>query len=273
MICFSPADGLFSLGETLSCGQSFRWRRVSPPGEPETWRGIAFGRALTVREENGSFLFDCTEAAFRDVWFDYFDLGTDYRAARERIAAAVPKLRDALAFAPGIRLLRQEPWEGLVTFLLSQCNNIPRIEGIVERLCARFGKEISPGEYAFPSAERLAACALSDLAPLRAGYRAKYVLSAAREVAAGALDLEALRSAPLEEARAALMALPGVGRKVADCALLFGLHRTECFPVDVWMKRALALLPGLDPAALGADAGLAQQYIFHAVRHGRLAGE
>lgn len=272
MIRFSPADGLFSLRETLSCGQSFRWRRVSAPGAPEAWHGVAFGHALTAVQAEGAVEFDCTETEFREIWFDYFDLGADYAAARARIAAAVPQLRDVLAFAPGIRLLRQEPWEGFVTFLLSQCNNIPRIEGIVERLCAAFGEEISPGEYAFPGAERLASCELSDLAPLHAGYRAQYVLAAAQRAASGALDLEALRDLPLEAARAALMALPGVGRKVADCALLYGLHRTECFPVDVWMKRALTLLPGLDPARLGADAGLAQQYIFHAIRNGRLAG-
>lgn len=272
MIPFFPADGLFSLAETLGCGQSFRWHRTDAPNGSERWHGVACGRALTAVQKDGAVCFDCTEAEFREIWFGYFDLGADYGAARARIAAAIPQLRDALAFAPGIRILRQDPWEALVSFLLSQCNNIPRIEGIVERLCAAFGEEIAPGEYAFPGADRLAACSLSDLAPLRMGYRAEYIRGAAQAVASGALDLEALRSVPLGEARDALTALRGVGRKVADCALLFGLHRTECFPVDVWMKRALASLPGFDPESLGADAGLAQQYIFHAIRNGRLAG-
>ncbi len=101
---------------------------------------------------------------------------------------------------------------------------------------------------------------------MRAGFRAKYVIDAAQRVASGALDLEQVRAMPLDEARSALQTVRGVGPKVADCALLYGLHRTECFPLDVWMKRAMALLPGVSPADFGENAGVAQQYIFHYAR-------
>ena len=133
-------------------------------------------------------------------------------------------------------------------------------------MCALLGAEIPGGGRAFPTAERLAACTVETLAPVRAGFRAKYVIDAAQRVASGALDLEQVRAMPLDEARSALQTVRGVGPKVADCALLYGLHRTECFPLDVWMKRAMALLPGVSPADFGENAGVAQQYIFHYAR-------
>ena len=174
-------------------------------------------------------------------------------------------MAEAAAFAPGIRILRQEPWEALCSFIISQNNHIPRIKGIIERLCQRLGAEI-PGTawHAFPTAERLAACSLEDLAPLRAGFRAKYLLDAARKVASGQVDLARVAAAPVEEGRRELQTIFGVGPKVAECALLYGFHKTECFPLDVWMKRAMAtLLPGRRPEEFGENAGLAQQYLFH----------
>lgn len=265
MIRFAPGDGCLDLQQTLDCGQAFRWQKIDTPGG-EAWRGTAFSHTLTVRAADGAFLFDCTQAEFDHIWYPYFDFGTDYAEVRRALSGLHPVLRDAAAYAPGIRILRQEPWEALCSFIISQNNNIPRIKGILERLCALLGAEIPGGGRAFPTAECLAACTAEMLAPVRAGFRAKYVIDAAQRVASGALDLEQVRAMPLDEARSALQTVRGVGPKVADCTLLYGLHRTECFPLDVWMKRAMALLPGVSPADFGENAGVAQQYIFHYAR-------
>ena len=198
------------------------------------------------------------------LWADYFDLSLDYGAIRRSLCELHPILREAAQYAGGIRILRQEPFEALCTFIISQNNNIPRIKGIVERLCENFGKQLPDGCYTFPDANRLANLTQDALAPLRAGFRARYLLDAARKVNSGAVDLERCRSLPYEEARAELMRITGVGVKVADCTLLFGLHRTEAFPVDVWMRRALdRLFDGMQGSDFGEYAGIAQQYIFH----------
>lgn len=269
MIRFRPADGCLDLAQTLDCGQAFRWRTVLLPDGQEAWRGMAFDHALTVWQEDDTFCFDCTEEEFNTVWYSYFDFETNYAALREHLSELHPVLKDAADYAPGIRILRQDPWEALCSFIISQNNNITSIKKIVERLCTLSGESIICGEdtlYAFPTPEQLAACSLEDLVPLRAGFRAKYLLDAARRVSTGELDLDALRTAPISDAREKLMTIHGVGPKVAECTLLYGLHRTCSFPMDVWMKRAMQLLPGISPEDLGESAGIAQQYIFHYAR-------
>ena len=269
MIRFRPADGCLDLAQTLDCGQAFRWQPVLLPGDKTAWRGVAHGHVLTVWQEEDTFCFDCTEDEFNTVWYNYFDFQTDYAALRDELSALHPVLKDAAAYAPGIRILRQDPWEALCSFIISQNNNIVRIKGIVDRLCTLLGQPILCGAdtlYAFPTPEALAACTVEDLAPLRAGFRAKYLIDAAKRVHSGELDLNALVTAPVCEAREKLMTIHGVGPKVAECALLYGLHQTCCFPMDVWMKRAMQLLPGVTPESFGDTAGIAQQYIFHYAR-------
>lgn len=163
--------------------------------------------------------------------------------------------------------MRQEPWEALCSFIISQNNNIKRIKGIVERLCQSFGEPIADGVYNFPSYEVLARLSETDLAPLRCGFRARYIIDASRKVSSGEVNLERLKTCPIDEARQELIKITGVGAKVAECALLYGCGRIEGFPMDVWMKRAMtALFPdGLPECAL-PYAGIAQQYIFHYVR-------
>ena len=228
----------FDLAATLSCGQCFRWRENADG----TFTGVASGRRLTVSPD---------AAPDDPFWRDYFDLSLDYASIRRELAARSPVLAEAAAFAPGIRILRQDPWEALCSFILSQNNNIPRIMGIVERLCEAFGDPLPGGGFSFPPPERLAPLSVSDLAPLRCGFRARYVLDAAGRL-------------PLPEARQALREIDGVGPKVAECVLLYGLHRLDAFPVDVWMRRAMdVLLPGVSPESLGPYAGVAQQDLFH----------
>lgn len=247
------------LAQTLDCGQSFRWTETDGG-----FTGIAFDRKVTMRT-NGDTLFidNTTVEDYENIWKKYLDLELDYGKIREDICRIHPILKEASAYAPGIRILRQEPWEALCTFIISQNNNIKRIKGIVNRLCENFGEKIDGG-YAFPKAESLAELESDDLAPIRAGFRNKYIIDAAKKVSNGEVNLEKCRTLAYDEAREELMKIKGVGVKVADCALLFGLHRVEAFPVDVWMKRALEnLFPGMTPADFGEYAGIAQQYIFH----------
>lgn len=258
-LCFSNISEL-NLAQTLDCGQSFRWR-----GNLDgSFSGVAFGRSVRVRLEKDTLYIENAPEEDAPLWRSYFDLDCDYAAVRNELSALHPVLREAAGYAGGIRILRQEPYEALCTFIISQNNNIKRIKGIVERLCDSFGEVLPDGARAFPTAQVMASLTAEDLAPLRAGFRARYLLDAAQKVADGTVDLEACRTLDYEEARAELMKITGVGVKVADCTLLFGLHRVEAFPVDVWMRRALdTLFPGMTAADFGAHAGIAQQYIFH----------
>lgn len=265
----STAFRLASAGEldivkTFECGQCFRWNA----DEKGVYYGVAGGYAAAVWQEEGS-VFIRSEAP-DDFWRAYFDMERDY-AAISRSFYDGGYLQQCTEYGMGIRILRQEPWEALCSFIISQCNNIKRIKGIVERLCRSFGDEIMfEGRifYSFPSAERLAALSVEELAPLRCGYRAEYIIHAAVAVASGAVDLDALIACPWREAKKQLTSMKGIGEKVANCVVLFGLYHMEAFPIDVWIRRALTqhFPPRFDPESLGEYAGLAQQYIFYHAR-------
>lgn len=248
------------LEQTLDCGQSFRWEKQGDG----SFSGVAFDKFVNISLDGTDMTIKNAVENDRELWFDYFDLALDYGKIREDISEIHPVLKEAAKYAPGIRILRQEPYEALCTFIISQNNKIKRIKGIVGRLCESFGDEIDDGVYGFPSAERLAELTPDDLAPLRAGFRNRYIIDSAKKVASGEVDLELCKTADYETSRAELMKITGVGVKVADCTLLFGMHRVEAFPVDVWMKRAMEkLFPGMTAADFGEYAGIAQQYIFH----------
>ncbi len=251
--------------KTFECGQCFRWNDDGSGA----YVGVASGRAARVYAADGAARIECADGDL-DFWRVYLDMDTDYAAARESVMIG-DYLTECAEYGAGIRILRQDKWEALCSFIISQCNNIPRIKGIVEKLCALFGEAFNTPwgvRYSFPSASRVALLEEPELAPLRAGYRAAYIIGAARAVASGVVDLEYAASLCGNEARKYLKGLNGVGDKVANCAVLFGLHRMDAFPVDVWIKRALKehMPAGFDPASLGEYAGLAQQYMFFAER-------
>ena len=248
----------------FDCGQCFRW----DVDENGRWHGIAKGRALEVERRGDEVEIGCTRDEFEEVWRDYFDMDRDYAALRARISVD-PFTAAATEYGMGIRVLNQEFWETFCSFVISQCNNIARIKGIVSRLCAMYGEEIGEGMYAFPSAERIAALEPEDLAPLRSGYRAAYIVAAARAVAEGRISAEELRPLDTKAAIKRLCTVEGVGVKVASCTLLFGVGKPDAFPVDVWVRRALKehYPEGFDGSVFGNDAGVAQQYIFHYIRH------
>jgi len=248
------------LEQTLDCGQSFRWEKQNDG----SFSGVAFGKYVNISLDGTDMIIKNAVPGDEKIWRDYFDLELDYGKIREDISRLHPVLEDAARYAPGIRILRQEPYEALCTFIISQNNNIKRIKGIVARLCESFGDELETGVYTFPTAERLAKLTPEDLAPLRAGFRNRYIIDSAKKVVSHEVDLELCKTADYDTARAELMKITGVGVKVADCTLLFGMHRVEAFPVDVWMKRAMEkLFPGMTANDFGEYAGIAQQYIFH----------
>lgn len=253
----------FDLSQTLDCGQAFRWQ-AHPDGG---FVGVVRERIChIVPIELGLRLNGVSREDFELVWRDYFDLDRDYTQLKQRLCKN-PILAQAIAYAPGIRLLRQEPWEALCSFIISQNNNVARIKGIIDRLCRAFGMPLSADLYSFPTSKTLANLDVEALAPLRAGFRARYLLDAARRVESGAVDLESLRTLPLQEAREQLMQIVGVGQKVADCVLLYGCGRLDCVPMDVWMRRTMArFFPEGMPDCAKDVQGIAQQYLFHSAR-------
>jgi len=266
----------FDLTKTFECGQCFRWNVVESSdnsGNNEVaYIGVAHGRAAKLRQSGSRIFISCTIEEFKSFWRGYFDLDRDYAAIRKHLCID-NYMQQATGFGKGIRLLRQDRWEALCSFIISQNNNIPRIKTIIDTLCQNFGNPINfeNNEYhTFPSAAKLAGLDASDLAPLRCGYRAEYIIRAAKAVTNSEIDLEYLANSTPDKARAALKKLHGVGDKVADCVMLFGLHMLDAFPLDVWMKRAVAnhYGPDFDPKIFSPYSGIAQQYIFHYMRNG-----
>jgi len=254
----------FILKQTLDNGQCFRWEE-----RESGYTGIAHGRRLDIAlEGNDLVLKNVTAEEFELTWRDYFDLGRSYGDLK-KIYTTDKTLNKAVTYSPGLRLMRQDPWETLITFILSQNSNIPRIKGMVARLCENFGQALPHpcGGHTFPEPNALVD---ADLSPVRTGYRADYIKDAARRN----LPLKELQSAPTEDVRKALMEIKGVGPKVADCVLLYGFGRIESYPLDVWMKRVMAeYYPSGFPASLADTAGIAQQFLFHYIRTGIKVGE
>ena len=281
----------YDLAATLACGQAFRWRE-----ENGAWTGVIHGRWMRLRAEKNSIIAETAVPQSDWRWLaDYLQTDIDYTA----ILASFPDdepMRAAVRACRGLRLLRQESWECLASFILSSTKQIVQIRQIVELLCERFGEEVCSGglrppdnDYrnatvidrrhnTFPTAARIAGLTEKDLRDCKMGFRAPYLLATAQAVARGEIDLSALRALPVHAAQEELLRLPGVGRKIADCVLLFGLGFDGAFPIDVWVRRALQQLyfPKRRVSArrierfaathFGPHAGCAQQYLFHYMR-------
>jgi N-glycosylase/DNA lyase len=265
MITITNPD--FDIRKIAESGQCFRLNRQADG----TYALVARGRVLHLTEADGGCTLDCTQAEYDAIWRDYFDMDTDYAAIRAQVDPDDAFLQRACEFGAGIRMLRQDPWEMLVSFIISQRKNIPAIQYCIEALCARYGEPIESGGtrfFTFPSAERLAALDEAHFLACSLGYRAKYVRSAARMVASGALDLSAIASLNDEALYSALLTVSGVGEKVANCVMLFGYHRLSRFPRDVWINRIEAKEYGgaFPTGRYPETAGALQQYIFYYAR-------
>ena len=245
---------------SCECGQCFRFETR---GDEVTL--YARRRKLCVKRCGDGYLFEGVgKEEFESVWYDYFDLGRDY-AAIIRSFSGDAHISRAAEHGGGIRIFRQDPWETLVSLIISQNNNIPRIKKIINSLCVLLGEDLGGGNFAFPEPRAIAGAGVEGLAPIRAGFRAKYIYDAAVKTLSGEVSAERIKNETYEEALAELKKIKGVGDKVANCVLLFGYGFTRAFPVDVWVKRVIAEYygEGFDPASLGEYAGIAQQYLFY----------
>lgn len=253
----------FDLEQTLDCGQAFRWQK----DKNGVWHGIVGDKLIKLHKSGKDIVIEgSNKEDFCSLWNNYFDLDRDYRQIIDAVSLN-EKIKVAAQYSSGIRILNQDPWETLCSFIISQNNNIPRIKGIIERLCENFGKKIE-NRYTFPSAKALSDLSVEDLAPIRSGFRAKYIIDAAQKVDSGEIVLNDLKTADFNAAREKLMTIKGVGPKVADCVLLFGLGHIEAFPRDVWIKRAMEkMFDGNLPECAIKYAGIVQQYIFYYIRN------
>ncbi|MBQ7294587.1 MAG: DNA-3-methyladenine glycosylase 2 family protein [Clostridia bacterium] len=244
----------------LFCGQAFRWKKR----EDGSFHGVVDGKVTDiVQKENEIIFLGTSEEDFLSLWCDYFDLESDYESAVKKFDED-KNLSAAVKEYYGIRILHQKPWEALCSFIISQNNNIPRIMGIIDRLCETFGDKTGENDYTFPSYEKIGKLTAEDLAPLRAGFRNKYIIDAARKLCSGEINLEEIKNMPIEQARNELMKIKGVGAKVAECTLLYGFGRKEAFPIDVWVKKIMAeMYPDGLPECTKDIEGIAQQYLFH----------
>lgn len=256
---FKDTEGL-NLLETLDCGQCFRWHM----DENGNWKGIIGKSCINLNLSCGVLYTDGGES--REQLEDYFDFNLNYTAIKEALNE-YPTLKNAISYSSGIRILKQDFFETLITFILSQNNNIPRIKGLVEALCHNFGEQIGDNLYAFPDDVTLAGSTEEEIAKIKCGFRARYIIDAARKVNQGIVNPVIAAALPLEEAENYLSQIVGVGKKVADCTLLFGLHRLDAYPVDVWIKRAQKnFFPNGLPLELTPIAGIAQQFLFNYIR-------
>ncbi len=261
----------FDLDRIADSGQCFRWKKI----DAHTYRIIAGAGCLHITAlSSNRYDLDCSVEEFRGFWRSYLDLDENYARVRARIdPASDPFLYTAAEHEKGIRILRQDPWEMLITFIISQNRNIPAIRRSVELLAEHCGEERtdSRGEpyYAFPTAQAIVEVSDGVLEACRLGYRSRYVRAAAGSVLRGEIDLEELRHTDEEHTIRALTGLLGVGVKVANCVSLFGLHHVDAFPQDVWIKRILAqeYPQGFHFEEYAPYNGIFQQYMFAWYRH------
>ncbi len=256
----------FNLNKIADSGQCFRWTKT----DSHTYRIFAGKSCLYITSlEDGRYELDCTEEEYGRFWKDYFDLQENYKEIRSRIDPEQdPFLWEAAENEKGIRILRQDPWEMLITFIISQNRNIPAIRRSVELLAEACGEKKTDSKgleyYAFPGPAEVAALTERELAECRLGYRCRYVHAAAEAVIREDIDLNQLKKEDDTAVMEALTGLFGVGIKVASCVALFGLHRTDAFPIDVWMKRVLAekYPAGYPYERYSPYNGIYQQYMF-----------
>jgi len=277
----------FDVEKTFDCGQCFRFDRVEASSHASEFAGVAHARHVSFAQDGDTlYIYGSDREDFENIWRRYLALDVDYEQIDRDILAhdSGSVMRNAMEYGRGIRILRQDAFEAVISFIISQNNNIPRIKKIIEALSKNSGTPIELCDEAmahtsglsslcaFPDGQALMALGEKGLFDLKTGFRAKYIYDAASKLTSGELDLDALTDTDnTDECIERLCAVKGIGLKVASCAALFGLARYDAFPVDVWMKRVAAKYFPEDTqfsgARFGRYAGIAQQYLFYYERY------
>jgi len=278
----------FDLDHIFDCGQCFRWDRQKDGSYTGLVRGVPPANISLSRK--GALIIDGPDRkGLEEFWREYLDLDRDYGRVKDKLSENDPKMAEVIGCGEGIRILRQDPWETLITFIISQNNNIPRIKKCINSLCENFGKPAGTyGDYEyfdFPDAEVLAGLTLDDLAVSKLGYRAEYIIETAKTIVEeGANKLYSMKGAEREEAFAYLTGLHGVGPKVANCVLLFSLGKLDSFPVDVRICQVMNRVYGIGlndkrtmaefaASNFGEYGGVAQQYLYYFIKNTTTEGD
>ena len=268
----------FELAHIFECGQCFRWRKENDG----SYTGVTKYGVMNIKKEDNKVIVDGNfvnaETIKADV-FDYLDLNCDYSKIKKIIEKDDVYMQAAINYGHGIRILNQDPWEMIISYIISAANNIPRISKTIENISKKYGKKIIYKEceyYLFPTPEELSKSTVEELRSLNLGFRDKYVYNAAKVVASGEVKIADILSLDYKEAKKELKKLPGIGDKVADCILLFSMRKREAFPVDTWIKKVMKELYGEEGSAqrlnqyatekFGKYGGIAQQYLFYYMR-------
>lgn len=268
----------FKVKDIFECGQCFRWNE-EPDG---SYTGIFGHNVLNVKEEKDIVITGICNGDIEDICKYYFDLDRNYEEIKETLSLIDDNMKESIKYGEGIRILNQDLWEMIISFIISANNNIPRIKGIIERMSAKYGQEIKfrgTSYYTFPTIDELSQASVKDLKDLGLGFRDRYVYETTKKIKEGKINLENLKQEPTNEVRKQLLTLTGVGPKVADCIMLFStLKRFDVFPVDVWVRRVMndlyihnedetkvnkKQIQEIARDKFGALEGIAQQYLFY----------
>ena len=269
----------FNLEHIFECGQCFRWNKESD----ESYVGVAYNKPLRISQDKDVVtLYETSEEDFYNIWYHYFDFETDYSKIKSELSHD-KVLKTAISYGDGIRILNQDLWECVVSFIISASNNIPRIKKIIASLCELFGEKceyMGNIYYTFPTPEKVYSLTLEELSQIKAGFRHKYIMAAA-ECFCNDFSKNNFEALSYDESKKLLMSIKGIGNKVADCVLLFSLAKRNSFPVDVWIKRIMeyCYFDSEQPVSVISDfskqkfcdlGGYAQQYLFYYAREQKI---
>lgn len=269
----------FELKHIFDCGQCFRWNEE----QDKSYTGVIKNGVLNAKEENDKIIFTgMLNDNIEKVCNYYFDLDTNYEEIKNTLSKIDNDLKSSIQYGNGIRILKQDLWETIISFIISANNNIPRIKGIIERICTKYGKEIKwngRSYYTFPTPEELKNVNIEDLRALGTGFRDKYIYKTTQMVLTKEVNIEELKNEKdINKIRQELLKFPGIGDKVADCIMLFALNKFEVFPIDVWVRRVMnelyikeedekkvnkEIIQKLATEKYDKLAGIAQQYLFY----------
>ncbi len=272
----------FDLGQTLECGQCFRFNKI----KDNEYIIVAYHIMQRVGQVQDTVIFyDCDIDTFNNVWYEYFDFETNYKEIKDYLLKYDDKLKEAIEKKNGIRILKQEFFENLLSFIISQNKQIPHIMKIVDDIANKYGDKLGEYEgreyYSFPTVEQLKGATEEDFKELKTGFRAPYLMDAIRMVADGSINIESFSDLTTLEVEKELIKIKGVGTKVANCVLLFSLGRRDAFPVDVWIQRIMEelyyngektkkeVIIDFAKEHFGEYGGYAQQYLFYYARDGK----